>query len=47
MKKKEYIEPKMKVVEMESSAILAGSNGFKDGKQSLSGYDERESVVFE
>ena len=50
MKKKEYIEPKMKVVELESSAILAGSggNGFDNGIQSLSDdEDEREDVVFE
>ena len=48
MKKKEYKEPKMRVIELESTDILAGSPGFNNGIQSLSGdEDEREDVIFE
>ena len=49
MKKKEYKEPKMRVVELESSAILVGSNDFNNGVQSLSDDDDyvREDVIFD
>lgn len=50
MKKKEYIEPKVKVVELDYTTILAGSGSFDNvnGTQPTPGdEDEREDVVFE